>query len=572
MSGIDIAGLVLGALALVLKSVDDYKDGIRRITTLFRKRKYVEKLARALLQQQLFLEELIKSVALQSGCEHVLSVQLLVDDPVRYLSDPDIQEELEQFLGPKHSHFLVEELRTIGETVEKVAGGIAGLVPSIQGPKNDLRAIINANKDKSSLRDDLAPRIKLLFGITDINTMIEEIDAGTEKLGRFSMLILSNCKAMGRDPSGKGTKLAKAFRRIRELAGGLYRAVQDGFRDPCHESHEVRLYLDDRIDDASKILRRRDTTDLDTSLLTFDLVFHASNQNSDVLVYRTAVRVLNAYNNPCLNQGDSNNYNNSPSGVPTSGAVTFCVTPASPTISMHQVVTITSICTTIKSAGSIKPRLSFVLMGNQSIGPLPDDKIRLARGEHGGYVSLRQVLRATITTLPIKPRMHLSLQLASSLLQLQHMQWLAQAWSKDTIFFLKPSLSARQTQVDLDKPFITRSFDLQQRVETPSGPRETLLELGILLLEIWHGTTLETRFGMDQAFRLPPTTYYERLGRALEWQDDGGMQGLYGEAVSHCLTGNHGPAGQKLDWEDTKLWGSICGNIIEPLSNLCKQF
>lgn len=129
MSGIEVAGLVLGALPLVLKSVDAYRDGFRRFGTTFKKRRHVEKLARALLLQQQTLEELIKSVVLASGCEDVLALD---DDPVGYLKDPDVQEQVEEFLGPKSTSLLVYELEFNSEAVRKVAKRIAGLVPGGQ--------------------------------------------------------------------------------------------------------------------------------------------------------------------------------------------------------------------------------------------------------------------------------------------------------------------------------------------------------------------------------------------------------------------------------------------------------
>lgn len=129
MSGIEVAGLVLGALPLVLKSVDAYRDGFRRFGTTFNKRKHVEKLARALLLQQRTLEELIKSVVLASGCEDVLALD---DDPVSYLKKPDVQEQVEEYLGPKSTSFLVGELEVNSEAVGKVARRISGLVPGGQ--------------------------------------------------------------------------------------------------------------------------------------------------------------------------------------------------------------------------------------------------------------------------------------------------------------------------------------------------------------------------------------------------------------------------------------------------------
>lgn len=126
MSGIEVAGLVLGALPVLLKSVDAYRDSFRRFGTTFNKRKHVEKLARAILLQQRTLEELIKSVVLASGCEDVLTLD---DDPIRYLNNPDVQEQVEEYLGPKSTKFLVAELEANSEAVRKLARCISGLVP-----------------------------------------------------------------------------------------------------------------------------------------------------------------------------------------------------------------------------------------------------------------------------------------------------------------------------------------------------------------------------------------------------------------------------------------------------------
>jgi hypothetical protein len=128
MSGIEIAGLVLGALPLVLKSVDAYRDGFRRIAITFNKRQHVAKLARALRLQKHTLEELIKSVILSSGFEDGLGLD---DDPVSYLNNADVQERVEEYLGPKNTSFLIEELESNMEAVGNVARRISGLVPGV---------------------------------------------------------------------------------------------------------------------------------------------------------------------------------------------------------------------------------------------------------------------------------------------------------------------------------------------------------------------------------------------------------------------------------------------------------
>lgn len=127
MSGIEIAGLALGVLPIVLKSIDAYRDGIRRISTTIRKRKYVEKLARALLLQQQILDEVVKSVLLASGCEDVCALD---EDPLAYFDRDDVREQVEEFLGPKNNMNLVGLLQSNNMTIGKVARQIAGLIPS----------------------------------------------------------------------------------------------------------------------------------------------------------------------------------------------------------------------------------------------------------------------------------------------------------------------------------------------------------------------------------------------------------------------------------------------------------
>lgn len=129
MAGIEVAGLVLGALLILLKSVDVYRDGFRRFGSAFKKRKHVEKLSRALLLQQQTLEELIKSVALGSGCEDAWALE---SDPVSYLNNPEVQAQVEEFLGPKNTIFLINELKANYAATKKVAIYISRLVLSNQ--------------------------------------------------------------------------------------------------------------------------------------------------------------------------------------------------------------------------------------------------------------------------------------------------------------------------------------------------------------------------------------------------------------------------------------------------------
>jgi hypothetical protein len=412
-----------------------------------------------------------------------------------------------------------------------------------------------------------------MLGITDLKATIQEIDDGTAALDRFSRLTLSNRQTIQSDSSRKALKLAKALRHIRNFASTLYTAILDGFREECHDKHETRLYLEDRVETAADILQRIGKAKSTTPLIIFDLVFTAGTVQKEKVSFETAVQVFDEedcddnFNLPLkgLNYPDSR----------ASSVVRLLVSQASSS-SKREIVSISSICAAIKDAGASQRRISFALVGNQRIGTIMDDAHPFRQLQEGtsDAISLKQILQVEKNLLPWKFRMLLALRLASSLLQLLQTQWLDRAWSKDVVFFLvhpaTPQTARTQAQIDLNRPFVQCTFGGTKQAHRSIEPKVALLELGILLLEIWHKTTLEARFGLEEA----PTAYYDRMARAVEWLDDADepLPDLYDKSVAHCFRVNISGDTRFLDWEDTKLWGVICGDIIAPLSKICKQW
>ncbi|TPX12467.1 uncharacterized protein E0L32_006879 [Thyridium curvatum] len=589
----EVAGIALGVLPILLRSVDVYKESIRRVGTTIRKRKHIEKLARALLLQQQILEETVKSIILASGCDNV---QELDEDPFAFFSDDDVREQVEEYLGSKNSIAFVGLLTANNESVKKVARNISGLVPSELGVTEDLVDIIDANQQKPNLLADLGPRVKLMLGITDMKDIIEEIDEGTAALERFSRLALSNRQTVQSSSSRKAVKLAKALRHIRTFANSLYLGILEAFREDCHDAHATRLYLDDRIDIAPDILSRVGKSDHTAPLMKFDLVFTGVGQK-DKVFYETAVQV---FGEDDRDDGfsiviDDDKLAHQQDDRRLASQVTLLVSRSPSPGPKPEIASIADLCATIREANGSKRRISFALLGNQGIGTLFDEgQLRhhqqplLPDVAGADPIPLSEILRTDSINLSWKFRMLLALRLASSLLQLLQTNWLERAWSKDNVFFLKRPTAApasgdkpAQVAVDLNRPFVACSFDAHGPTPTPTSvvpggggvePKVALLELGILLLEIWHRTTLERRFGLDES--RPPAGYYERMARAVEWLDDVDepLPDLYDRAVSHCLRANIGGDARFADWEDKKLWHVVCGDIIEPLAKICRQW
>jgi hypothetical protein len=128
MSGIEVAGIILGVIPLLVEGLGTYKKGIKSIRTGFQKKKEVEKLCRALRHQQRLLEELLKSVLLHSGClvpsEFSGKTQLI-------LLDPELQAAVREYLGENYD-VLIDALQECEEVIEQLVHKITKLVPSIK--------------------------------------------------------------------------------------------------------------------------------------------------------------------------------------------------------------------------------------------------------------------------------------------------------------------------------------------------------------------------------------------------------------------------------------------------------
>lgn len=427
---------------------------------------------------------------------------------------------------------------------------------------------------------DLKLAAKLVMNITDLKKRIQEIDSGTRILERLSKAILKNRRAAASHVSSPASnRFTKAFRLMRRLTDGLFAAIQEGFRDRCHENHGVKMYLADRFDDARKIPRHRHDKDQDNPLLTFEISFSAESQDAEDKFHEASIQVFSGWD-ANVTHDESQLINQ------TKTIVAFMVTaPPSPASNIH-CIAIQNICNTIRGSRKVRLRLSLAHQGDWQLGVLSENNSEnedeqmtsSATSEcHIPHsISLGHILQDPSKSCAFKLRIKLALRFASSFLLLQRTNWLAQDSSKDTIFFHHqlPSTehNPRGSKFDLERPFIVRNFDGQTVQQTENKPQQIMaafLELGILLLEIWHLTTLEARFeGCD------PTAgnFNGRLVKALDWRDDehSNVEGLYGQAVTFCLTGVRDMGTPAIDWDNIQFWNSICNRVLEPLSQLCR--
>lgn len=172
-------------------------------------------------------------------------------------------------------------------------------------------------------------------------------------------------------------------------------------------------------------------------------------------------------------------------------------------------------------------------------------------------------------------RIVLAHKLASSLLQLHTTPWLGRSWTKQRICFLRthPSCAADKVALgfDANQPFITCDFPADQGSEMGSPPsaKQSLLELGILLLEIWHVTSLEA-YAAEVSLYLN-CTYGSRYEAAKKWLDDtaDNILPFYWDPACRCIEGTFASSSPTLQWEDVELRKSVCEGVVRPLWDNC---
>ena len=167
-------------------------------------------------------------------------------------------------------------------------------------------------------------------------------------------------------------------------------------------------------------------------------------------------------------------------------------------------------------------------------------------------------------------RIKLAVNIASSLLQYNLTPWLQRYWTKKAVHFFVQTRTV--SGIDIEHPLIVRHFS-DQTNEIPheypqNDPELALLELGILLLEIWNMTTFESwLITAGHLMDLPQIQdRYFRLRYSIEWFQSlkGKLLPNYQKVIGICLR----PCVFDLfntSWEDKDFRMAVYSEIVEPL-------
>lgn len=183
-------------------------------------------------------------------------------------------------------------------------------------------------------------------------------------------------------------------------------------------------------------------------------------------------------------------------------------------------------------------------------------------------ISLEKIL---VDCMRIRPQQRtvLAIDIASSLLQLQTTPWLETSLTKKVIRFAQYG-SAGQQLIEYNKPFIARAFPDSGPSHTDGSVKTDLLELGILLLEVWNLQTFEC-WTSKHRIDLKPG-YNARVTPAIQWLEDSesDMTAAYADAVSVCVKSSFGGVPQR--WDHPEFRRIFCEKVLGSLQENCKAW
>lgn len=180
-----------------------------------------------------------------------------------------------------------------------------------------------------------------------------------------------------------------------------------------------------------------------------------------------------------------------------------------------------------------------------------------------------------------RTRMSIALTLAYAILELYPTPWLPKFFGKTHIYFFQ----RRDGDIMVENPFLLcEAFSVKEdcRPQPPPSPphpaREedhmgALLALGIMIMELWFGQTLESlSFWRDHCDVKGQEKEFTSLTAALKWQkktkDEAGI--TLHQITHRCIRGNFGVTSMNLD--DMNCVRAVYDQVVKPLEGLLGHF
>ncbi|PKY00855.1 hypothetical protein P168DRAFT_299736 [Aspergillus campestris IBT 28561] len=560
MSGFEVVGVVLGALPMIIGAIDKYKATSQRFRFFRFKEPFIAQLIQSLQEQRFFLETDLQVILKETHLEDEEIAVLLKQSNSSLFEDPEVAHAVQEYLGDGYEPYTIAVTRC-QEVLTEIAGHIRGLASDSQ---INLATLVQTHSLRKRSHE-ITKKIKFSLEKQDLENRINDLKDATQTLCRVRDSSVLRTEVTVQSTSRTVAKFTSTMNAVREYAHCLYSAISLGYGVGCHQEHKARLFLESR----ARLMEKKTQRSLKRSPVDFNVALEPS--DNPVLCYKTDIKVMEeevAYS--CL-------------GAPPTDISTPQVTislPNQPEPAHPPPSRVHDLCQSISQAQNNGESLGLYLArpGCLYHRHMPSETKVAAMSKE--FFSLDQILDAQSKPKPDFPpwtlnqRMALSFRIASSVMQLLSTPWLYLPLTSSSICFSQNDqlarTSATQPFADMPQPFITHRFSCQM-VNSGCGcnSKRSLLELGIILLELWHGRTLssyaaEVQMPVDNSFG-------GRYNAARRWLDISAYYVLpfYLEIVTRCVECTFATSSSTPDWNDLVFRKSVCEYVLKPLWDNC---
>lgn len=452
---------------------------------------------------------------------------------------------------------------------------------------------------------DFFKKLKFSMHKDEIETSIKEIDDLSRLLERLrekshqehyhQTMILSSSASS----SSKGA--VTMLRKVQIRALRLYRALAQSWTRSCgreNAPHAARLYLDYRADRFEAASARRRKPFPASGKVEFSVRLQSCTTSAAGPPYQSCVvEALDL--DEFEDEGDDKDRKVKVS-FRTSTLDDAVATTTTTTTTTHK-LNVDNMCHILDESLSTKQSLRLYLFANgrlcyeHVLSPeTPGLRFTTPHVNPEKMVSLQNLLQdpAYRRLLQLKPRVKLAAIMASSALQLHATPWCRSLLRKESLLFMKDNESGR---INLGHPFVACHFNnpnsvnnLNHHNESDSNYNDSnhpsvvvpsssssqaeseLLDLGILILELWHHETMET-FARDSGLALDDINIFDTRQRiARRWlteTKDDLLTSIYDAAV-RCINCRFDAV--DLDLTNHKLNIRIFDSVVKPLWGNCE--
>jgi len=561
MSGLEIAGVVLGAFPLIISSLEHWHEAARTGGLIAHVQQEYMKRRHDLDFHQLMYKRNLQRLLIPIAT----NVEELIRDPEGHAwRNVDLQARLQERLSESYQAYIdtFKRIHSVFSALQKeLCFDDDAVQERLMSPvQKHAQAQKKTNAPAKSKNSNFGyQRYRVKFGLNESrrNNLFAELNECNDRLEKLlsSAEQISALQSLSLGSKTQVKTLELAIKTAWEKSDLLFKAIQGAWRCSCQDTHTANLRLEHR------------TTCIPNLCFELILMYFTSRSHSNTIPWTWQEVYCAQSKSSAPSQAPSTplvSMSNCPAWLTASAIAAPAQPPGSHTQAIHLQTFSTS---AIKLCHSLAQQGAGDCIGSIS----QDEEIfhlhracQQVQPHSTQSCTLAEVLRSDLRyTFALRQRYSVALLLASSVAQLSFTPWLRTGLSKEDVMFHCDSATSPNGEMSFEKLYIRQNFSI-------SGPSPAVTDLnfyslGILLVELCFCQTLE-----DSTFRkaLPagdattkPALDFMAAHRWSKSVPDGGGT-KYASAVDWCFDY---VSGANMVWHS-----DFIENVIRPLE-VCKE-